>query len=278
MIKAISQRGKGPYEYQRVHDLALDSKGEIIYVLDNSQSKILKLDLKAGTVKYIKTDNRQILDITLFDEKLFAYSIVQQGEISSIEILCLNDELNKYNLFYSIKLKTHDKVLNVGRIYSRNNLLYVINPFDNCIFILNKEKDIEETIRIRNLEENRIVFGLAFLGDYIGVILHQVNTFNFNVIALAKDGNYFTLDNESYSGAPYIYDDLNGTGPINPISSPTESGYLLTKLPVYNFKNIESEREKYPNIIPELFPKSLQELLNKSNVEDNPILHLNRLK
>jgi len=148
--RKIDNKGKGPGEYIQLYSFCTDKDKDLIYLLDNGSSKLLKYSLKEFKFKEEYKLPFDALSLTLSESGDLIFYCTQYTDKN----YCYNVIVTSGNLTVKKKLIKQDKekMHSVGMVSNNRGCMcngyYVFNPtFSSEFYKLNKNYDLESYLK-----------------------------------------------------------------------------------------------------------------------------------
>jgi hypothetical protein len=127
--------GKGPEEFTKLVAISIDSKNDVIYLLDNGR-KIIKTDLNGKFIleKNAPSEYNRIQNIVAHDGFLYGASGQQEGIEKMFQIIQFDELLNPVNYFLPYEYSFPGILSFANRLYEFNNTVNFVNVFENKIY------------------------------------------------------------------------------------------------------------------------------------------------
>lgn len=198
-VKKIGTEGRGPGEYDRIRDVALDIKNKNIVILDDYGSKLLFYDFYGNFVKHKK--------LYYYPDKL---SILEDGSYLFYQARSLNihiPSITEYNLLFaksdqsitgkaiSYSYRDKYKSFSMQSLHSFNaseNGVMFCPPFSNEIYKINGNNNISAKYNL-NIGPKDV---LRALGQ---------TTTNKDYIELLNTNNYFDFEGTAFESDNFLY-------------------------------------------------------------------------
>lgn len=132
---SFGKMGKGPEEFTKLVDISIDSKNDVIYLLDNGR-KIIKTDLNGEFIleKNAPSEYNQIQNIVAHDGYLYGASGQHAGIEKMFQVIQFDELLNPVNYFLPYEYTFPGTLQFVNRLYEFNNTVNFVSVFENKIY------------------------------------------------------------------------------------------------------------------------------------------------
>ena len=127
--------GKGPEEFTKLVDISIDSKNDVIYLLDNGR-KIIKTDLNGEFIleKNAPSEYNQIQNIVAHDGFLYGASGQHFGIEKMFQVIQFDELLNPMNYFLPYEYTFPGTLQFANRLFEFNNTVNFVSVFENKIY------------------------------------------------------------------------------------------------------------------------------------------------
>lgn len=290
-ISQIGSLGKGPQEYQNIHDFGINENNDYIYILSGWENKFY-IYSKQG--KYIRTTQCPVgvTDIMFTKEHILCYNRNNTGEVkNSFYLVSYDGHINKSfsneymfhvqlnstffqneNIFYKFNGQIIKKEMYSDTVYTLTDLSFtprmVIRHGDKLLNPkIREDQSIQFIIKNYIVQRRLFEFGDKFYYEFLtdGELFCLLGSKTKNKQILVKRNIGFVND---IDGGPNIV--LKSNKDDNTIISWVDAHELKAHVASDAFKN---STPKYPEK-----KRELERLANSLSENDNPVLMFVKLK
>jgi hypothetical protein len=296
-VTKISREGRGPDEITVAHDVDINPKDEMIYLVDGWLQKFLVYNRDGKLMRSFKSPLKIAIRFRITNDGLLCYN--NNSLAKTINSFILLDTLGKVIKNYPNTYKWQDKTkrtvgyLHENLFYRFNNQLFKKEMYSDTVFVY-RNKAFEPHIiidvgKLRITPEARTNSSVTYIihnfltprklfecGDYIYYeFSYQPDDENEGFSVIASKVNNFKILFDPEKG---LINDLDGGPNIMP-QTVKDNNILVAWVDAIDFKNhVASEAFRKSNPLYPEKKKELEMLANSLKETDNPILMLVSLK
>lgn len=302
-IRTFGSIGKGPGEYIRIADFAIDAKSGQLSVYDNELSKIINYSLDGdflnefqiesypSLIAYDSQGNLNaswVLPMFFYNENYAINSYDDNGKVSQKMLNRSDEDITEKNVGYIPSTsRTRFQFFNDTLSYWEINYPFICRLADGKVIprykiINNYEPEIED-LNTSQIQEDKYVFSdLIESSRFIFLTkgLYKKDVYHVLYDKVNKTANAFQIKHESPGirlNAGFI-NDLDGGYPFLPLGLVSKDQAYGTFLP-FEMKNMLSDKTFSAVKIKDKDKNAdFIQLIEASNAEDNPIVMIVKLK
>lgn len=267
-LNKINNRGKGPGEYRRISDFALNPKENTVYLLDDHE--ILGYDYW-GNYKHYKIKINNYNTFHFHDNHFYCHApVVIHGKNQNYKLDVIDMEGSVIQSYLPVKKDNTSKsrFISFGKFYTLNEKVFLLEPGKNTIYKVdtNSIKQKYQFIYENNKNERRKLSSKQILESPNMVLYHYTIENQWNLLYIDKKNKHKINVKTAENKAAFENDILNDK-PIRPRF--IEGNLLIELVYPHNFKKyIKSNKTQYKEYMD----------INDFSVGDNPIIRIIELK
>lgn len=296
LLANISNKGKGPEEYLNISRFDVSISDKLVYILDKIKLKIFIFDFHGNFVKAKDLEKTHTSDFCLLNDNTFVFYYVKPALPNSnyYRILLYDKEFRQIGNLQRIKKENIDYLSQpwpLTKMVVLNSKMYYWEATNDTVYFIENNKVHPHFVfkydeyHLPDDILNSPAKSLRWKGKYLEVsnffetpshifVTARFDVYRRYIIYNKKDGSNFNVvfNYDIYDNG--FHNDLDGGIPFWP-KGQTDKGELFDYMNPYDLKELISKPYfKSIKVINKTNKEQLMKLLDKSKMEDNPIVFI----